>query len=238
MCLSACLCAFPLTFFYLAFEFVASFQYKRLNKLLFFYNLSFLLRLSFIATLSSARNLHTQVFCVFKSHFSFFSMLSFQKHLCSGISDLRFNVAALSEGMADKNLDGVDMVLDCQPSECRGKRVIAAPSAFPNTTVELDGSEKEHQHVKHSNYKISDPLPFPYSTSAQWETLQNVMVDQGPLFLSCSIVDQKSKQLLAVTSLEKNRFSELVRFDMGQFITLWCVCVCVIVILPQIRHII
>lgn len=50
----------------------------------------------------------------------------------------------------------------------------------------------------------------------RWEPLSSSVVDQGPLFLSCATLDVKTRQLIGVASLEKNRFCELVRFDIGR----------------------
>lgn len=53
------------------------------------------------------------------------------------------------------------------------------------------------------------------SLPLEWKPVQSPVVDQGPLYLSCASLDAKTNQLVAVTSLEKNRFCELVRFDLG-----------------------
>lgn len=50
----------------------------------------------------------------------------------------------------------------------------------------------------------------------QWETFTSPLVDQGPLRLSCSAFDRTTCQLIGVTSLRKNRFCEVVKFDVGE----------------------
>ncbi|XP_053993250.1 uncharacterized protein LOC128884158 isoform X2 [Hylaeus volcanicus] len=48
----------------------------------------------------------------------------------------------------------------------------------------------------------------------RWETIEIPAMDFAPLFLSCTTKAYNEDKLIGITSLEKNRFSELVTFDM------------------------
>lgn len=68
-----------------------------------------------------------------------------------------------------------------------------------------------------TDVRSTDTTTATVSHALRWEPLNSLVVDQGPLFLSCSALDMKTRQLIGIASLEKNRFCELVRFDISRF---------------------
>lgn len=136
-------------------------------------------------------------------------MLSFHNHHRSVISELRFNAAMLSKSIAEEKLDAHPITNRQQVVECTNRRA----TTFLPHNVSVGRCNEKDNHSNSEGPMVIAPLPC--SNMPKWESIHCSVVDQGPLFISCAVMDQKSKQLLAIASLEKNRFSELVRFDIG-----------------------